>query len=305
MSEDITYCEEVINYKYKDLYKFCWLYPFTNENISGYYSAIDFNGKNVLSVVGSGDHILNAFLLGAKELEAFDTNPLAKYYVELKIASIKALSLEEFILFLYNKTLFKMPKHYLNKDLYIKVREKLEGEYLLFWDHIFNKYSSKELYKSFLFTDDFLSLSALIHANKYFEHQNYEELKKILQDKKIEYHDIGLKDLKLLNKQYDIVVLSNIPAFLEDFFIDERLKKLKELIDEVSNKDSKVIVSYLYYNLLGYRKEKDNIYNSKDLRKYFPRDKYKYHSFESADIIGCKEIIKKLTPKQDMVFMSK
>ena len=127
--KDIEYFEKIINIKNnKELLKnyFCWLYPFTNENIKGYYSKINFKNKNVLTVTASGDHALNALLLGANCVETFDSNPLAKYYSELKIAGIKTLSLEEFILFFYNKS-FKTNKYFFDKDIYIKKIGVLSG----------------------------------------------------------------------------------------------------------------------------------------------------------------------------------
>ena len=308
MQEDIKYFEKVMSLKkIYDLYDnyFCWLYPFTNENIAGYYSKISFDRKNVLTVTGSGDHALNAILLGTTKVECFDMNPLAKYYLELKIAAIKAFSLEEFILFFYNKNTFKIPKYYFSKELYNRLRKYLSGDFLKFWDYVFDKYTSKELYKSFLFTDDFLSLSALVKANLYLQNDNYNELKTKLKNIKVSYHDIGLENLNELNKKFDIIVLSNIPSFLEQIFKIERLKKLKDLIDKISHDNSKVIVSYLYSNLLDCRVIKDDIYNNEDLRRYFDYKKYEYISFESVDTLSSNSNIKRLFPKYDMIFVSK
>ena len=308
MQEDIIYFEKVMSlknvYNLYDNY-FCWLYPFTNENIAGYYSKMDFKDKNILTVTGSGDHALNAILLGAKEVECFDTNPLAKYYSELKIAAIKTLSLEEFILFFFNKNTFRIPKYYLNKDIYKKIRKELDGHFLDFWDYVFNKYTPKELYKSFLFTDDFLSLDALIYANLYLQSENYEKLKVSLSNKKISYHDIRLEKLGDLNKRFDIVVLSNIPAFLNRIYKKDFLKNFKDLINKIKYPNSKIIISYLYCNLLEHGSSKEDIYNESVLKQYFPYDDYEYIRFESTDTLGSRSGLKKIFPKFDMVFVSK
>ncbi|MDR0607617.1 MAG: hypothetical protein LBG52_04655 [Candidatus Peribacteria bacterium] len=39
------------------------LYSFTTENITGYYQHFNFQEKNCLTIGGSGDHMINAFLL--------------------------------------------------------------------------------------------------------------------------------------------------------------------------------------------------------------------------------------------------
>ena len=308
VKEDIKFLDKVMSMKkITELYKnyFCWLYPFTNENINGYYSKIDFENKNVLTITGSGDHILNAFLLGAKEVDAFDSNPLAKYYTELKIASIKSLSLEEFILFFYNNSTFKIPKYYLSKETYVKIRKNLYGKYLDFWDYVFKNYNPKELYKSFLFTDDFLSLDALAYANLYFNIENYETLRRCLGDKKVEYHDISLEKICDIEKRFDIVILSNVPAFLNKVYKSDFLKNFRDLIDKIKHFNTKIVVCYLYSNLLESGSSKDDIYNNERLREYFPYDEYEYIHFESSDTLGSKSGLKKIFPKFDSVFMSK
>lgn len=308
MEKDIIYLDRVLSFKSaKDLYNnyFCWIYPFTNENISGYYSKINFKDKSVLSVIASGDHILNAFLMGANEVDAFDSNPLAKYYVELKIAAIKSLSLEEFILFLYNKSNFKISSYYLNKNVYLKVRNKLSGNYRIFWDYVFDNYTPKQLYKSYLFTDDFLDLPALVKANMYLKEDNYKKLKDILENKKVIYHDIMIQDIQNIDKVFDVVILSNVPAFLNSIYKSNYLKNFKELIEKIKFPNTKIIVSYLYSNLLEYGSSNDDIYNSDKLIEYFSHEDYEYIEFESSDTLASNRSLKKIFPKFDKVFVSK
>ena len=51
------------------------LYPFTTENISGYFKEKDIKNKSILTVGSSGDQAINAFAMGAKEVTIFDINP--------------------------------------------------------------------------------------------------------------------------------------------------------------------------------------------------------------------------------------
>lgn len=308
MEKDIKYLNRIMSFKkITDLYDnyFCWLYPFTNENINGYYSKMDFNNKSVLTIVSSGDHIINAFLKGASEVDAFDINPLAKYYVELKIAAIKSLSLEEFLLFLYNKSTFRIPSYYLNKNIYFKIRCELSRDYREFWDYVFETYTPKQLYKSFLFTDDFLDFVPLTRANGYLNEKNYAKVKEILRDKKVTYHDTSFVDINAIDKVFDLIILSNVPAFLNKIYQCDYLKKLKELIETLKFSNTKVVVSYLYSNLLECGSSKDDIYNEPKLRKYFSYEDYEYIQFESTDTLGSNNGLKKIFPKFDMIFVSK
>ena len=104
--KEFDYFKKIMSFSSKkDLYNnyFCWIYPFTNENIKGYYELFDFEDKDILCVTSSGDHVINSIFKGAKNIDAFDQNILSKYYTELKIGAIKTLSLEEFINFFYFK----------------------------------------------------------------------------------------------------------------------------------------------------------------------------------------------------------
>lgn len=304
--KDIEYLDKVINFRKKtDLYenRFFWIYPFTNENILGYYSNIDFSNKSVLSVTSSGDHILNAFLLGAKSISAFDLNPLAKYFVELKIAAIKNLSLEEFILFFYNKNgIFN--KRFLNKEIYLKIRNNLDDKTKYFWDYLFQKYSKKDIVKSYLFTDDFLNIRALVKVNPYLNLINYYKLREILNNKTITYYDMNLSDLTNLNKKFDILILSNIPAFLDNIYDKNSLKRLKKLIENLSKENARVVVNYYYNNLIS-NYDYNVIYDIDKVRKYFSKNDYKFISFESSHNMNLIKPLRVLSYREDSVLISK
>lgn len=308
VKEDIIFLDKVLSIKKpQELYRnyFCWLYPFTNENINGYFKNIKFENKSVLTIVSSGDHILNSFLLGAEKIDAFDSNPLAKYYTELKIAAIKELSFKEFLSFFYNKKIFRISPDYLNKKTYLRIRSNLDDNCKIFWDYLFKKYSTKNIANSYLFSADFLNLKGLLKANTYMNEENYLKLRVLLEDKKVTYYNMDLENIVNINKTYDIILLSNVPAFLENIFKVEGLKKLKNIIKTLTHAKSKVVLSYMYYNLLGLPVKEDSIYNNKKLRDYFSEEEYEYMFFESSDTLHTDNVLKKIFPKNDMIFVSK
>ena len=47
------------------------IYKFTNEDITSYFHHLE-NKENILSVIGSGNQILNSILAGAKNIDCFD-----------------------------------------------------------------------------------------------------------------------------------------------------------------------------------------------------------------------------------------
>lgn len=266
---------------------FCWLYLFTNENISGYYKFLDFRDKTVLIVTSSGDHALNALLHGAKSVESFDNNQLSKYLSELKVAAIKSLSREEFLLY-FNESLslFKSSKYYFDVRIYnSKIRAYLKDEYLQFWDYFFSNYSTRKIKKSFLFTKDRLNLNTIVRVNDYLSSdKNYYKLRNILLGKEIKYHHIDITQIPDLNRKYDLVILSNIASYLDYIYDKEHLKNFKELIDSIKAKDTRIVVTYLYDNMLGYTNTDNYIYDEKDVNKYFNSSEYEYLSFKSTDV---------------------
>ena len=49
-------------------------YPFTTEEIAGYFPLLELEGKKVFTVGSSSDQAFNALLLGAKDITVYDIN---------------------------------------------------------------------------------------------------------------------------------------------------------------------------------------------------------------------------------------
>ena len=286
MNKDIETVDKVFKIKnryelYKNLY--CWLYPFTTENIKGYIEKLDIKDKNILTTTSSGDHILNSYLMGAKSVDGFDINPLAKYYSELKIASIKELTLEEFLSFLYNKNPYFLPKKYLNEDTYYRVSKHLDEKTQNFWNYVFNKYSKNKIEKSHLFTRDFLNRKALLKSNLYLNKDNYIRLRHILDTKRSNYYDLDISDINKLDNNYDIIMLSNIPAC---YYIEnekQKLIELKGLLYSLRNNPT-IILSYLYCNLFNHI-DTPLVYNEILSEGLFNKEDKKAFRFESTTFL--------------------
>lgn len=303
--KEFDYFKKIMSFNNKkDLYNnyFSWIYPFTNENIKGYYELFDFEDKDILCVTSSGDHVINSIFKGAKNIDAFDQNILSKYYTELKIGAIKTLSLEEFINFFYNKCQFSISNNYYNKDYYKIIRNVLKKDVCLFWDNVFSTYTSKELYKSFIFTDDFLNLKTLKKVNYYLNSKNYNKLKNIIDDVNINYYDLDIKEISNMKKQYDLIFLSNISSYLEKVYDtnDERvyLYKFKYLLNSL--KSNNIVFAYLYSNLIS---SNSGIYNFKLVNNII--GKYSIIDVISAEYYNSPIIYSLFNNKSDKVLVKK
>lgn len=90
---------------------------FSNENGKAKNNIFNYEGKKVLCPTASGDQYLTAKFYNAKEIITYDINKLTKYITDLKIASIKALDYEEFLLFMIPNLLGRPNEYFLSEKL--------------------------------------------------------------------------------------------------------------------------------------------------------------------------------------------
>lgn len=241
LKQDISIATNIIrdNSNYKDKYiKHCVIPARGTENVTELFQKIDNSYEKSLIVTGSGDQALEAILYGAKEIHSFDINALAKHGSALKFAAIEALEYNEFCAF-YTKMF--------PTQLYKKVREFLKGNFLLFWDCIFDYAYNFDVYHS-LFNAD-------VHGNltkfgfSIYESKNaYSEIKDRLGKVAITYATCDLLDIRskfMEENSYDFVYLSNIFYYINqtpEIFSDFILQNIYPLLKE----DGEMILHYLY-----------------------------------------------------------
>lgn len=220
--------------------RFNSIYLFTTENIAGYMKNLNLHNKKVITVTGSGDHVINAVLKGARKITTFDVNPLTKYYLDLKLAAIKDLSLDEFkeLLLYENKNSFAY-----------EVIKKLDmnKESKKFWLDSLEKFNQNGLLlrKSTLFNTKYFDASRKIKENLYLNEENYAIVKDNLKDVDIEFIGKNIKDLEL-NEEYDYMFLSNISDYLKDIYEENYLDKYQELISKFKTKVKNIYFAYVY-----------------------------------------------------------
>lgn len=276
--------------------KFASIYSFTTENISGYYKYFDFKNKSILMVCGSGDQAINAILKGAREITVFDINPLCREFFYLKLAAIKVLSLEEFKqFFCYYEFLGQSytdnNKNAMDIKLYLKISPYLDKKTKLFWDTLYYESFLNFRESDYLFNNDEYPVRHLVYFNDYFNEENYNKLKQMIDKAKIRYIDSDIKGItrRLYPKKYDYIFLSNIIKYVERMYNKNCLLKFRNLIIEMKkilNKDGQIMCGYLYNpNLDSFHFEYSwpQIYN-KEKRDYYFKD-VEYYEFPSINNI--------------------
>ena len=229
--------------------KYSKLYAFTTENIAGYYSKFDFQEKFILTVCGSGDHVLNAILLGSKKIDAFDINIFTYYFLNLKIAAVKALTYREFLQYF----LLENNDCAMKYSLYLKLKQYLEKDISDFWEQLYQEvhYDGKVLRNSSLFHNLYDTNNKKLMSNLYLKEKEFQDLKQKMKDVEIHFIDSSLLDLKNKCKSdYDLIFLSNISDYLKSMFSFNLLENYrKQIVEPLQKKlllNGKIIFIYQY-----------------------------------------------------------
>lgn len=197
------------------------VYAFTNEALNQYMKNYDFEGKSVLASLGSGDFALNAYLLGATEVETFDINQYTYYFYQLKKALIMKYDFDSFCNFIKNPhqifAKFGDYKQFLDSES-IAFFEKLVRIYdgnttellkKVFIDKVGEEKNQWNESNTFDSTEELFLITQ--YKNPYLQSaEKYNQLKQQLMKKgNDEFYFENLYEFTP-EKKYDIVYLSNI-----------------------------------------------------------------------------------------------
>lgn len=275
-----------ISYKLQSKPQWGWkLYSFTTENIAGYINQFDFKNKKILTVAGSGDHILNVILKGGTTINAFDINRSALFYCELKLVMLKELELEQFLNF------FMIDGKYpLDYDIYTKYADKLTKKAKHYFDELYKRfdYNGLNLRLSDVFDNKYDTTENKLRYNCYLNTIDYELVKNRLNNVNICFIEGNIKDLQF-SHDYDTILLSNISDYLYDFG-DNRLQNYFNSILKLKTDKNNVVFGYVYD--IDSKIKRSEIDYPNFRKKAFSNSKYIYSEtvIESA-ILGKKDCI--------------
>lgn len=236
------------------------VYKISNERIQDYEKYLRKRNK-VLSVIGSGDQILNCILNGTKNIDAFDISVFPKYFLELKMAAIKALTVDEYIDFFYEVT----NRDEVYEDMYYRIAVYLENGVCEFWDSLFNFFEWKEIYNSTMFSSEPNIASNAINQNRFLQsEEEYNRLREELDNVKITYYEGDILELSsYLRDSYDLVYLSNIVYYCNK-------DKYREMLGNLNLTDKGISLTY-FYKMQGHAME------------YFQGTNISFEKFETVD----------------------
>jgi hypothetical protein len=111
-------------------------YAFTTENMAEYIGDLDFAGKRVACIGGSADFAFNAFLHGARAVDAVDISPVACLLGELKAAGLQQLKYGEFLNFFATAEAATFGPQSYSYEHYQRLRPHISGEAQHFFDQL-------------------------------------------------------------------------------------------------------------------------------------------------------------------------
>ena len=254
LQEDIETAQKIITTgKREDGFGFSsvsGIYRGTNEVISakGYKDLIT-GRERILSIIASGDQILNAILLGSKDIEGFDISRFPQYYLKLKIAAIKALGRDEFLRFFYGGEEVEL----FNRDVYNKIHPFMDSDAQKFWSTIFGQFSNKQILCSPLIKRDKYSerIGEVLYKNIYVHEGQYEILKEKIGDITLRLHVANLMNLDTRGmKKFNLVNLSNVMNHV--LFNKGDYLQFKHIIESMPLTSDGVVLNYNieYYTAL-------------------------------------------------------
>ena len=222
------------------------MYLYATEMVSSYYSKLKIKDKNILTICGSGDQVLNAYFFNAKKVIGFDINERSEFITILKITAIKKFSYREYLDFfgINNKTAS------FDYILYKRIRENLNKKIREFFDNLYEIYNfnGKKLTRSDYFHQrGFIVDPKLI--NSYLKNErNYLKLREMLKFRKFEFVRSDVKIIfsnkKIVKEKFDIINLSNLPNYFVGKLVRENVKDpigyfFNKIIMELKKKLSK------------------------------------------------------------------
>lgn len=286
--------------------KYCSIFTFTTENLDSYLKELDVYNKRVLTITSSGDQLINLALLNVNFIDCFDINRLCYYYTMLKLTGLMFLDYEEFIsYFTYCEdsvfiadTMYPLNinEYRYDYNIYTKIREKLDIDVQLLFDELYAtyEYSGEAISRSKLFNS--VPMTSAKYNNTYLAScENYykarEQVKKLIENNRIKFYNLDFFQLHELDKQYDIVLLSNIYDYVTFDEYNQRndnteyIQYIKNNLDSILNPEGQVAVTYQY------RYREKNMANRTVLQRLFGKGKYIIENKPELDQYRFKKII--------------
>lgn len=263
----ISYTQDVMNCCCKDKY-YGSVFFHSNENLKGVFDQVDVAGKDVLTVLSSGDQALHLYDRGAKSVELFDINNLTIYYYYLRVWTIKYLNQYYPDVFFKNNFLERVLVH-------VKPTTKEEEIAYLYWKKFiwyFKDYGEDDLDELFLLGFD-IERNIISDLSK---------VKQRLNNEKYVFYNIDLSKNVNLDKKYDVIFVSNIGDKIRGLISDDKgVKRLQIYEKNLLNllNDNGIVIAT---NVVRNRRTSDEARIFDNDFEFYPMDKVNCRGYQRS-----------------------
>lgn len=176
------------------------IYHASNEDLKELFSNFSVEGKDVLTVCGSGDQAFYSYLGGANSVDIFDINNLAYYYLYLRKWVIEYMGV-----YYPPKDIIKNTKLIKNLLNLVVCKTEEEQQALLFWHLLTSRISEDS-------NADLLYRISNYHRNNV---EDVQSLHRLIADKKFRFIEQDITGDIDKSKKYDVVIASNILEYCQ------------------------------------------------------------------------------------------
>ena len=256
---DIT--ERLLNNK--SLSNFGKIYYASNEELKSIFSNFDFKGKDVLTVVGSGDQTFYFYNSLAKQVDMFDKNKLAFYYFFLR----------KWIIDFYG-TFYIEFENMNNRyffDLFASVKPScdLEKSALEYWKKFIEIYSYVCFYDLVYFCAKETMDTNII--------TDLSIISKIINESNPNLYNINIVDKNDIKNKYDVIYTSNISEYIDD---DKDIISYRDNLYDLLNESGVVICTN--FSTYGASYNEHKIFDEKFLYRELPNVKISSRDYEES-----------------------
>ena len=267
LEQDIKKAKSIINEQNKFIPNYGVLdkiEPFTTHNIKGLLNKFNLQNKKTLTILGNGDQLIDMCLNGVNDIDAFDINPLTKYYYDLKKAALLSnITREQFLEYFcyYHYPYYNgINKHSFHPKTFEKICPYLDEESYKFWSSLYDEYNHLEIRNGkSLFLGNELPYKILNQIINYLNNDtNFYITKERIKDLKFSFINEDANNLpNVLKEKYDFIYLLNtIEKLFKKYLVSinenqnqlSKLQELKNLLNtyfDLLNKDGVLILSYI------------------------------------------------------------
>lgn len=233
---------------------------FGGDNFKGLCDELDVSGEKAYTVCGSGDQSLELVGRGFTLVDAFDINLLARHMLNLKIAAIKALEYDEFMIF--SRKMFR------DLLLFEKISAFLNPETKKYFEYLFTLKDQDSVYKN-LMTHCYTGYNAIIKACQtnfsFYMPKGFYIVKDKLLNSQINFKERNLFELQNLKDNYDFIYFSNILIFNSMNILDFKKELLPNYIEHL-NSNGILALHYMHY-FVGCRELSANSSKDRSIQK--------------------------------------